>query len=254
MVEVDCKLAKVEDTDIVMSQVTEMIKKTKKQLEQHIKAENEKIDERIKLIYSEELSYPGLFGNLVNNEPNKFPRLKDFTVDTQQVNDWQTKDLKTTQYSLEKALKSIRLMNGNIDKEIQPMLKLLREGRDKLDRDVRNISKCIDDTDEKFEAHIEHLTGKLGEMDQRMDTAKIDGLKEELEIQIDRFEQFREEKDKEVKQLDAREVKDISELEYKIKQKIKKLDSEFERKRCAQEQNVKNLQTKSAELERRVEE
>lgn len=33
MVEVDCKLAKVEDTDIVMRQVTDMIKKTKKQLE-----------------------------------------------------------------------------------------------------------------------------------------------------------------------------------------------------------------------------
>ena len=43
-------------------------------------------------------------------------------------------------------------------------------------------------------------------------------------------------------------------MEYKLKQKIKKIQSEFEMKRLQQEQHNKTVTKKSAELERRVDE
>ena len=94
MQDVDAKLAKIDDTDDVMGRVQELIGNSKNAIEKLIKNENDKIDERIKLIYSEELSYPGLFGELIDNVPNSFLHLRDFAVDCQKVNTLQTKDIK----------------------------------------------------------------------------------------------------------------------------------------------------------------
>ena len=63
MVEVDNKLAKVEDTDLVMGRVMDIVCEAQRVTEKKMKVEDKKLDERIKMIYEEELSVPGLFGN-----------------------------------------------------------------------------------------------------------------------------------------------------------------------------------------------
>jgi hypothetical protein len=55
-----------------------------------------------------------------------------------------------------------------------------------------------------------------------------------------------------VRELDEREARHNSELEYKIKEKIKKVEADFEKKRITSEQHFANLKTRTSELERRA--
>jgi hypothetical protein len=85
MHEIDSKLQRVDDTAVVMGRVIDMVCNAKEDVEKQLKTENKKIDERIKLIYEEELSFPGLFGNIIGNGENKFKRLRDYAVNQSDV-------------------------------------------------------------------------------------------------------------------------------------------------------------------------